>query len=416
MKNIVTVSILSLVTLGTSATTTVDQRILPERLKKPVKHISVHNNQLELPDILKPGKLPHKKHLHKPVFNRSGPTIQLAILLDTSGSMDGLIDQAKSQIWDIINATSKANKDQKDAVIEVALFEYGNDTISQNEGYIQMLSPLTSDLDAISQKLFQLRTNGGSEYAGKVILESVNRLAWSDNENDLKIIIIAGNESFEQGNVKYDYAINKAKRKDIIVNTVFCGDYRQGVNLKWREGSNLSGGAYLNINHNDKVRHIDTPFDEEINSLGYAMNSTYINYGAQGDKMKKRQSELDDMTMQESKAVLAKRNVAKASKSYNASSWDVISKFSSSKEEGIKAAQDSTDFKGLSVQEIEVKVAEISKKRTALKDKIHELTLKREKYIKLEREKSKDNNQDSFGAKLIVDIEKKAKEKGYRFK
>ena len=29
--------------------------------------------------------------------------IQMAILLDTSGSMDGLIEQAKAQLWKIVN-------------------------------------------------------------------------------------------------------------------------------------------------------------------------------------------------------------------------------------------------------------------------------------------------------------------------
>lgn len=415
MKNIFTISLLSLSIASAHATMIISE---DNKIKAPSHKSSIapmKKQVLALPDILKPGKNITKENKNT-TFHRSGPTIQLAILLDGSGSMDGLLEQAKIQIWDIINATSKANKDNEDATIEVALFVYGKDSISKNEGYIKMLSPLTSDLDAISEELFALRTNGGSEYAGKVILESVNRLAWSNNEDDLKIIIIAGNESFNQGDVKYKYAIDKAKGKDIIVNTVFCGDYLRGVQMQWREASKISGGAYLNIEQNNKVRYIETPFDEEINFLGTEMNSTYVNYGSKGQEMQARQVILDHKTKNLSKSLLAKRNVAKSSKSYDASSWDVISKLSESKEVAIEAAQDSTEFKGLSNEEIGEKIQALSDKRDLLKSKIKVLTVKRDKYIVEERKKSKDSNQDSFGSKLISDIEIKAKEKGYLFK
>jgi hypothetical protein len=93
------------------------------------------------------------------------PVIQLAILLDTSNSMDGLIDQAKSQLWKIVN---------------------------------QVL-PLTDDLDKVSQQLFALKTNGGEEYCGAVIKSAIDQLDWSKDSADLKVIYIAGNEPFSQG-------------------------------------------------------------------------------------------------------------------------------------------------------------------------------------------------------------------------
>ena len=39
--------------------------------------------------------------------------IQLAILLDTSNSMDGLINQAKSELWKIVNELALAKKNGK---------------------------------------------------------------------------------------------------------------------------------------------------------------------------------------------------------------------------------------------------------------------------------------------------------------
>ena len=39
---------------------------------------------------------------------KDNSNIKVALLLDTSNSMDGLIDQAKAQLWDIINELSYA--------------------------------------------------------------------------------------------------------------------------------------------------------------------------------------------------------------------------------------------------------------------------------------------------------------------
>ncbi len=120
-------------------------------------------------------------------------TIMIALLLDTSNSMDGLIDQAKSQLWKIVNELAGARCDDSSRPnVKIALYEYGNDGLPATLGYIRQVSPLTSDLDLISEKLFALRTNGGSEYCGQVIKTSLNELGWSASGADLKMIFIAG--------------------------------------------------------------------------------------------------------------------------------------------------------------------------------------------------------------------------------
>ena len=97
-------------------------------------------------------------------------TIMIALLLDTSNSMDGLIDQAKSQLWKIVNEVAAAKSaDGKQPNIKISLYEYGNDALSSSEGYIRQVSALSEDLDVMSEKLFSLSTNGGNEFCGQVI-------------------------------------------------------------------------------------------------------------------------------------------------------------------------------------------------------------------------------------------------------
>src|SRR4051794_39426398 len=131
------------------------------------------------------------------------PAVQLAILLDTSNSMDGLIDQAKTQLWSVVNEFVRARKDGRPPAIQVALFEYGKTTLPPGEGHVRLILPLTDDLDRVSEELFALKTNGGDEYCGWVIREAVNRLDWSRSSDVYKAIFIAGNEAFTQGPVNF---------------------------------------------------------------------------------------------------------------------------------------------------------------------------------------------------------------------
>lgn len=348
-------------------------------------------------------------------FEREGTTIQLAILLDTSGSMDGLIEQTKSQIWNIVNELGEANMNNKDITIQVSLFEYGKSSISINEGYLRMLSPLTNDLDLISEKLFDLKTNGGDEYAGQVILSAVNRLAWSNHPDDLKLIIIAGNESFAQGSVDYSYAINKAKNNKIIVNTIFCGNYNKGKKLEWEKGAKLGLGKYMNISQDEKVVYYHSVYDDEINRLGSQLNSTYIGYGHDGRIKKERQIIQDKKSLGLSKSNLAQRNMAKASKQYKASSWDVVSFFESDSESALDTVGEVEEFKGKSKKEIKAELEKNLKKRKDIQSKISELKEFRKADIAKQKAKATKSNKD-IGSILIKNIKDIASNKGYTFK
>jgi hypothetical protein len=86
--------------------------------------------------------------------NSENPKIKVALLLDTSNSMDGLIDQAKAQLWQIVNELSYAKCDEKSPNLEIALYEYGNDNLNADEGYLRQVIAFSDDLDEISKSLF----------------------------------------------------------------------------------------------------------------------------------------------------------------------------------------------------------------------------------------------------------------------
>lgn len=163
--------------------------------------------------------------------------IQIAILLDTSSSMDGLIDQAKTQLWKVVNTFIEAKRDGKAPFVEVALYEYGNNNNAAGNDWIRLVSPMTRDLDQLSRDLFALKTNGGEEYCGAVVQRALGDLSWDTREDTYKAIFIAGNEPFTQGGVDARSVCKEALAKGIVVNTIHCGNRQEGINGAWHDGA-----------------------------------------------------------------------------------------------------------------------------------------------------------------------------------
>ena len=345
--------------------------------------------------------------------NKKKQTIKVALLLDTSNSMDGLINQAKAQFWEIVNELSYAKYGIQKPDLKIALYEYGNSGLESADGYIRQVLSFSSDLDEISEKLFSLTTNGGSEYCGQVINSSVKGLKWGANKEDLRLLFIAGNEPFTQGKIDYKEAIADAKERDILINTIFCGDYNQGISGMWQDGAKLGGGDYMTINHNKKVVHIVTPYDSEIIILNKKLNKTYIYFGSLGRSKYANQSVQDGNANKIAAEVSIKRAVSKSNRLYNNAGWDLVDK--SEKEEidysKIKRSQLPKNLQKLSDSELKKYVETQKNKRSEIKAKINELNKKRRAYVaKKQQESMKKNELESV---MIKAIKKQAMKKNY---
>lgn len=344
--------------------------------------------------------------------------VQVAILFDTSNSMDGLIDQAKSRIWNIVNEISSLSYNGFRPSIEIALYHYGNDNLSPGNHYIEQMLALTGDLDAVSQKLFGLRTNGGSEFCGAVIGRSLNDLNWSSNPTDLKMIYIAGNEAFNQGPIDYKEECKRAASRGIFINTIYCGNYDQGVREFWKDGASCSNGDYFNIDSDKKIAHIKTPYDEQINQYNDSLNKTYYGYGIEGERKKSMQVAEDRNAEATSMSVKAERSIAKSKANvYNNSSWDIVDAVDKGgKDIGEMEEKDlPEEFKGKTTEEKEAILEEIRNDRSNYQTKIAELAKNRQDYIDEEMKKkaAEGAEVDDFGTSVNESILKKAEKIGY---
>lgn len=349
-----------------------------------------------------------------PLKKEEPAKIQAAILLDVSGSMSGLLEQAKSQLWNMVTVMGRAKCNGVTPNIEIALYEYGRSGNNESNGFIKQLSPFTTNLDKLSEILFSLRTTGSIEYCGEVISKSVDELKWDNSTSTYKVIFIAGNEDFLQGKVHYTTSCAKAMEKGIIVNTIYCGDRVTGIKEHWDLGANCGKGSYTFINQQIDDQDIPTPFDDQLISLNQQLNGTYIGYGAEGNSRFSSMEKADNLNYQKSKSVAVKRATVKGNnKLYKNSSWDLVDASVEDSMIFVKVETKSLpeNLQTKTKEELNQFIQQKKQERVALQRQIAAYAIKRDSFL-LQSKKTKTGNTEFT---LASEIEKIIIEQAQRY-
>ncbi|MBN8417401.1 MAG: VWA domain-containing protein [Verrucomicrobia bacterium] len=341
------------------------------------------------------------------------PLVQIAVLLDTSSSMSGLIEQAKTQLWKLVNEFITAKQDGKTPVVQVALYEYGKSSLRAEENWIRQIQPLTRDLDKVSEDLFALTTDGGDEYCGAVIERATKDLAWDANPKVYKAVFIAGNEPFTQGPVDSKKSCQNAIAKGIIVNTIHCGSESQGIAEHWNQGALLADGKYLVIDQNQAIVHIEAPQDKEIVKLNEELNKTYISYGKEAPMAKARQVAQDGNAAAKAESgAQVQRIVSKASANYSNTGWDLVdaSKQKDFDISKVKEADLPEEMKKMSVEERKAYLEKKTAERAEIQKQVLALNKERDAYVATQRKESAKT--DTLDTAMTKALRSQAEKKG----
>lgn len=341
--------------------------------------------------------------------------VDLAILLDTSNSMDGLISQARTQLWNIVRQVADAEKKNQKPVLRVAVFEYGNNNLPASENYLRQVVPLTDDLDEVSAGLFALKTDGGDEYCGAVIQEALRRLDWSTKKNGYKAIYIAGNEPFTQGKVDYTESCNAAIQSGVVVNTIHCGNYERGVAGMWKHGADLAEGQFMNINQDQKIAQIKTPHDAILIQLNVELNSTYLWYGASTKRKALEQNQILQDENSASAGSNLSRIATKAGSAYSNRGRDLVD---STREDASLLSKIDVkllpeNMQKMNAEQRKVHVETMATKRSEIQKKIAEATKKRDDFIAKQRESQSKEAAKTFGDAISEAVESQLKKYGF---
>lgn len=345
--------------------------------------------------------------------NKPTPTTQakidIAIALDTSGSMSGLINAARQKLWDIVNEVSKAKPTPR---LRVALLTYGSEG-TEADGYVRVRSNLTTDLDSIYAKLFELGTSGGTEYVGRVIYRSLKELDWDKDPDALRQIYVAGNESANQDRrMPIGQALQLAKQQDVFVNAIFCGGERDHDANSWRAVATTGRGMYASIDHNHGTVAIRTPYDAEMQRLSQKLNGTYVGYGRRAAMAAATQS-AQDKNAASMGAAGASRALAKASSVYRNTGWDLVDARKAGKK--VAKAELPAALRGMSPDQLRAHLDRKEAERKDLQAKIRDLAKKRQQHISVEMKKQGKSESHAFEGAVKRALRKQAAKKRMRF-
>lgn len=213
----------------------------------------------------------------KVAFEQERPQIEVAFVLDTTGSMSDLIEGAKRKIWSIANEILET---EAQADVKFALIGFRD----RSDDYVTQPFDLTPDINGVYGNLLQFQASGGGdrpESVNQALNEAVTQLNWSPDPATLRLVFLVGDSPPHmdyQDDVKYPRTLELAEQRDITINTVLAGG-ASDTGAIWREIARLGGGAFIEIPQSGGMQAYVTPYDDQIDQLQRKINDTVIPYG-----------------------------------------------------------------------------------------------------------------------------------------
>jgi hypothetical protein len=344
-----------------------------------------------------------------------GKVVELALCLDVSGSMDGLIGSAKARLWDVVNELARA-KPTPD--LRVALYSYGSNAYDEKAGWVRQELELTGDLDRVSEKLFALKTAtpNSKEYVGRVCRAALDGLKWSDGPDVLKVVFVCGNEEATQDHeVALKDVAASATKKGVSINTVYCGSALATEAASWKDFATLAGGHFAAIDQDRGTASIATPVDKELAELSVKLNETFCFVGKGGEALAENQRKQDDNAAKLGGGAAASRAESKAGALYRFEGQDLVDRLRRDSKFDVKkvAVEELPDrLKKMTPEEREKHVRGLLAKREELEKGIAELSKKREIYLREQRDARAKAADKALDEALRDALREQAKRKG----
>jgi hypothetical protein len=349
-----------------------------------------------------------------------GKPVDVVLCLDTSNSMDGLIDSAKRKLWAIVNDLAKI---EPAPTLRVALYSYGNNNYDPKAGWVRKDLDLTGDLDEVYKQLFSLTTKGGEEYVARVTRDALAGLKWADDKDALRILFVCGNEPVNQDKeVALDSVAAQAKARGVVINTIYCGPGNNPEVAGWAAFATRCGGKYANIDQ-DRAKAevvIKTPFDDEIQKLGTKINETYLWYGLKGADAKANQLAQDRAASGVAGGVAIERSETKAGRLYKNAECDLIDRMLADKDFDLKKLKEEDlppELKKLKSEDREAHLKKKAAERAEIQKKVTELSAKRALYMEEQRKtQPKTTGEKALDEALRSILREEAAAKGLKVK
>jgi Mg-chelatase subunit ChlD len=320
----------------------------------------------------------------------SDASLEMVFVIDTTGSMGGLIEGAKQKVWSIVNDVQQRPSRPSVKVGLVAYRDRGDD-------YVTQVTPLTDDLDKVYSILMDLEAAGGGDGPENVraaLADGLGKANWSQTRTGLaQIIFLVGDAPPHDYQNEPDVlaTAREAVNNQIMINTIQCGSQAETTPI-WQQIAQYGKGKYFAIAQDGGVETIDTPYDKDLAELGRKIGTTYLAYGDASTRARNA----DELAAIESKISRSASNTAMADRSLNkamnkdAYRGDLIQDLENGRIKlgDVKNEALPEDLLRLSGPDREREITRRLAERKMLKKQVLELAKKRDAFIAEQRKKS----------------------------
>lgn len=344
------------------------------------------------------------------------PKIDVVFVLDTTGSMGGLIQAAKEKIWSIASSMASA---KPAPVIRMGLVAYRD----RGDSYVTKVVDLSADLDTLYVTLMDFRAEGGGdgpESVNQGLYDAVNKLSWSADQSVYKAVFLVGDAPPHmdyQDDVKYPVTLELARQRGIVVNTIQCGT-ETDTKTKWQQIAQLGQGGFFEVGQSGNAVALTTPFDKKLAELSAKLDETRLYYGNAEEKAKNQAKQAATEKLHvgasvESRARRAAFNVSKSGKANFAGDKELVDDISSGRVKLEKIERDKlpAPLQSMAPAAQKAVVEETAKKRLELEQEIGALSRQRADYLSTEVVKT-GGAKDSLDQQIYGVVREQAAKKG----
>ena len=347
------------------------------------------------------------------------PKIEVVFVLDTTGSMSGLIQAAKEKIWSIASTMASANGAPE---IKMGLVAYRD----RGDAYVTRVTDLSGDLDSVYATLMDFQAKGGGddpESVNQALYDAVHGISWSQDPNTYKVVFLVGDAPPHmdyQGEVEYPETLAAASTMGIAVNAIQCGNHTM-TTRPWQHIASLGEGSYFRVEQAGSAVAITTPFDSDLAELSARLDDTRLYYGDEAKKREKHRKveATDKLHAESSLASRARRAVFNTSDSGETNLFgdaELVEDVASGRVElsAIAPEELPAPMQAMAPEEQEALIKETSERRSQLKQQIRQLADQRAAYL----EKSVDEAggaADSLDDNIYRAVREQAARKGLSY-
>ncbi len=340
------------------------------------------------------------------------PTIDVVFVLDTTGSMGGLIQAAKTKIWSIANTMASA---KPTPTIRMGLVAYRD----RGDSYVTQVTDLSDDLDAVYAALIKFQANGGGdgpESVNLALAHAVSKISWKQDKHTYKVIFLVGDAPphMDYKEQQYPAICKAAVKQDIIINTIQCGN-NGGAVKPWREIARRGEGDYVQLSQSGNAVVVNTPFDKRLGELNAEMAATYIHRSTTAGRRSAAKMKAAEKVMGYAPKPAAAARAEYAARKADAAK-DIVACIKAEPDvlDEIKEAELPAKLRKMTPKERQAYVKKMADKRAAVQKEILELSKKRQAYIKKELGKTK-KGKTSLDEVIFKSIAKQSRRKGLKF-